>query len=97
MTIREYLQINDGWFSEIIEHLQYRYFLDGYTWKIEPIEKRTVQRISFDMFVTEIFALKIPGFLSASDNSPFLQSCQYGRRLYFSQLSQGGKITYVRL
>lgn len=57
MTIRESLQINDGWFPDIMEHLQYRYFLDGYMWKIEPIEKQTVQRVPFDMFVEEIFKI----------------------------------------
>ena len=57
MTLREYLQINDGWFPDIMEHLQYRYFLEGYMWKIEPIEKQTVQRVPFDMFVEGIFRI----------------------------------------
>ena len=59
MTLREYLQINDGWFPDIMEHLQYRYFLDGYMWKIEPIEKQTVQRVPFDMFVCEILKIVV--------------------------------------
>ena len=57
MTLRGYLQINDGWFPDIMEHLQYRYFLEGYMWKIEPIEKQTFQRVPFDMFVEGIFRI----------------------------------------
>ena len=58
MTIRESLQINDGWFPDIMEHLQYRYFLEGYMWIIESIEKQIVQRVPFDMFVNDIFGVE---------------------------------------
>lgn len=73
MTLREYLQINDGRFLDTIEHLQYRYFLDGYMWKIEPIEKQTVQRVPFDMFVCEILEIVVDDDSLDEPHLPFIR------------------------
>lgn len=61
-TIRQVLQRNDAWFPDIMEHLQYRYFLEGYAGRIEPIEHQTIQivsTVSFGSFVREILGIEL--------------------------------------